>query len=327
MIFPLLRLQTARYLTTIAVVFVALVSAPRSVGAQDFSTKSAARKLGEEGIALFERKQYAEALEKFNLAEQIVPAPTLGLRAARCLVQLGRFVEASERYLEVTRIEMPRSQLTPAFRKAQADALLEREDLLPLIPTLTIDITGPLGESGAVFVDGEQIPSALLGQKRPIDPGIHEVEVRRKDTQVKKKVDVVVKQNQKVSLELPPLPGPKAPEVDPKLRTLAWVGIGVGAAGTIAFAVTGSLAVSKGRDLADNCDKQSRCLPPFHNDVDKYNVLRYSTTAGIVLGVVGFGVGIPLLILKPTLKPKKEALTPTWTPVLGPGGMGIAGTF
>ncbi len=309
-----------------AVVFVTLIGMPRIVGAQDFATKSAARKLGEEGIALFEKKQYAEALEKFNLAEQIVPAPTLGLRAARCLVQLGRFVEASERYLEVTRIEMPRNQLTPAFRKAQADALLEREDLVPLIPTLTIEITGPLGATGSVFVDGEQIPTALVGQKRPIDPGIHEVEVRRKDTQVKKKVDVVVKQNQKVTLELPPLPAAKGPEIDPKLRTLAWVGIGVGAAGTIAFAITGSLAVSKGRDLATNCP-QDRCLPPFHSDVDKYNVLRYSTTAGIVLGVVGFGVGIPLLILKPTLKQKKEALIPTWAPIFGPATLGVRGTF
>jgi hypothetical protein len=327
MIFPLWRHQTTRLLATMAVVFVAFSAMPQIARAQDFATKSAARKLGEEGIALFEKKQYAEALEKFNLAEQIVPAPTLGLRAARCLVQLGRFVEASERYLEVTRIEMPRNQLTPAFRKAQADALLEREDLVPLIPTLTIDITGPLGETGAVFVDGEQIPTALVGQKRPIDPGVHEVEVRRKDTQVKKKVDVIVKQNQKVTLELPPLPIPKGPEVDPKLRTLAWVGMGVGAAGTIAFAITGSLAVAKGNELRNKCDEQSRCLPQFHNDVDTHNILRYSTTAGIVMGVVGFGVGIPLLILKPTLAPKKDAQLPTWTPIFGPGVVGVRGTF
>lgn len=326
MIFPLRHLQTIRRRATIAMMFVALIALPRVVVAQDFATKSAARKLGEEGIALFDKQQYAAALDKFNLAEQIVPAPTLGLRAARCLVQLGRFVEASERYLEVTRIEMPRNQLTPAFRKAQADALLEREDLLPLIPTLTIDIVGPMNASSAVFVDGEQIPTALVGQKRPIDPGIHEVEVRRQDTQVKKKVDIVVKEHEKLTIELPPLPAEKGPEIDPKLRTLAWVGIGVGAAGTIAFAVAGSLAVQKGRVLADNCPKD-QCLPQFHGDVDTYNILRYSTTAGIIAGVVGFGVGIPLLIAKPTLKPKKDALLPTWTPIFGPATVGVHGTF
>lgn len=308
-----------------AMLFLALAILPRVASAQDFATKSAARKLGEEAIALFEKKQYAEALEKFNLAEQLVPAPTLGLRAARCLVQLGRFVEASERYLEVTRIELPQNQITPAFRKAQADALIEREDLVPLIPFLTINITGPLGD-GLVFVDGEQIPTAILGQKRPIDPGVHEIEVRRKDTKVSKKVDVVVKENEKVTLELPPLPAPKAPEPDPKLRALAWVGIGVGAGGTIAFAVNGSLAVAKGRELDKACPKD-QCLPPFHDKVDTYNVLRYATTAGIVAGVIGFGVGIPLLIAKPTLKQKKEALLNSWTPVLGPGVVGVRGTF
>jgi hypothetical protein len=206
------------------------------------------------------------------------------------------------------------------------DALLEREDLLPLIPTLTIDITGPMGAGATVFVDGEQVPTALIGQKRPIDPGAHEVEVRRKDTKVKKKVDVIVKQNQKVTLELPPLPAAKAPEVDPKLRMLAWVGIGIGAGGTIAFAVNGSLAVSKRNDLVDSCPK-NRCLPQFHGTVDTYDVLRYATTAGIVAGVVGFGVGIPLLIVKPTLKTKKDALIPTWTPIFGPGVLGVRGTF
>ncbi len=309
-----------------AMLFVALVCSPHLVSAQDFATKSAARKLGEEGIALFDKGQFAEALEKFNLAEQIVPAPTLGLRAARCLVQLGRFVEASERYLEVTRIELPQSQITPAFRKAQADAVLERQDLLPLIPSLTIEIMGPTDATTAVFVDGEQIPTALVGQKRPIDPGVHELEVRRSDTTVKKKVDIVIKENEKATLELPKLPPPKAPPPDPKLRMIGWIGLGLGAGGTIAFALNGSLALSDERDLVRNCP-QRRCLPEFHGDVDTYDTFRYATTAGIIAGVIGFGVGVPLLILKPSIKAKKEAQIPMLMPIVGPGAVGIRGTF
>jgi tetratricopeptide (TPR) repeat protein len=229
--------KAARRLATMATMCVSLALLPRPALAQDFATKSAARKLGEEGIALFEKKQFAEALEKFNLAEQIVPAPTLGLRAARCLVQLGRFVEASERYLEVIRLTMPQNQLTPAFRKAQADAVIERDDLVPLIPSLTISVRGPLGSDPKLFVDGEQIPTALLGQKRPIDPGVHEVELQRPDTKVKKKLDIVVKQSAVIELELPPLPAPKAPPPDPRWRTVAWIGMGLGAAGTIAYRI------------------------------------------------------------------------------------------
>lgn len=326
MILALASPKTARRLATMATMCISLALLQSPARAQDFATKSAARKLGEEGIVLFEKKQYAEALEKFNLAEQLVPAPTLGLRAARCLVQLGRFVEASERYLEVIRLDMPQNQLTPAFRKAQADALIEREDLVPLIPSLTINVRGPVGSNPKLFVDGEEVPTALVGQKRPIDPGVHEVELRRPDTKIKKKIDIVVKQAAMVELELPPLPAPKEPPPDPRWRTVAWIGMGVGAAGTFAFALTGSLAVAKQRDLGTECPKQ-RCLPPFHDEVDSYDTLRYATTAGIVTGVIGFGVGIPLLIIKPKIKAKKEAQLPTLTPVIGPNVVGLSGTF
>jgi hypothetical protein len=51
------------------------------------------------------------------------------------------------------------------------------------------------------------------------------------------------------------------------------------------------------------------------------------TTASIITGVVGFGVGIPLLIVKPRIQTKKEALLPTWSPVVGPNAIGVRGTF
>jgi hypothetical protein len=320
------RLKTHRVRTVAAIVMAALFVLPGEASAQDYATRAAARKLGEDGIALFDKKQFAEALEKFNLAEQLVPAPTLGLRAARCLVQLGRFVEASERYLEVTRLEVPRAQMTPAYRKAQADALIEREDLLPLIPTLTINVTGPLGDGITVLVDGEQIPTVLVGQKRLIDPGVHEVEVRRKDTSVKKKLDIVVKRNEQMELKLPPLPSAKGPQPDPVYRALAWTGIGMGASGMIVFAVSGSLAVSRERELIDKCPDR-RCAPEFHGESDRYDVTRYATTTGLVVGVVGLGVGIPLLITSPMLKQKKEAAQVTWAPIVGPTMVGVRGTF
>ncbi|MDC3961990.1 tetratricopeptide repeat protein [Polyangium jinanense] len=320
----------APFRTCLPLAFAALTwLSPAVSTGQDFATRSAARKLGEEGIALFDKGQYAEALEKFNLADQLVPAPTLGLRAARSLVKLGRLVEATERYLAVTRMDLSRTQVTPAFRKAQADALKEREELLPLIPSLTIEVTGPLGDGITVYVDGTQIPLALLGQKRPIDPGPHEVEVRRGETKVKKKVDLVVKQTEKVVLMLPPLPKPKPPEPDPFWRTIAWVGIGVGAGGMVAFGVTGGLALSKEQELTTKCPNRT-CQPEFHADADFFDALRYATTAGLVVGVVGLGVGVPLLIAGPTEKPKKDekkAAGITWTPVLGIGTAGVRGTF
>src|SRR4051812_30455373 len=74
----------------------------------DAAARSTARKLGQEAVKLYEAGDYARALEKFNTADSLVPAPTLGLYAARCLTKLGKVVEASERYLEVTRMQLDR---------------------------------------------------------------------------------------------------------------------------------------------------------------------------------------------------------------------------
>lgn len=328
---------TARVFRGLFVVALALSAplvaiSPRDAFAQDFATRSAARKLGEEGIALFDKGQYAEALEKFNLADQLVPAPTLGVRAARCLVKLGRLVEASERYLEVTRMNLSGVTITPAFRKAQAEALKEREELLPLVPSISIEVRGPQGDGILVFIDGEQIPTALIGQTRPIDPGPHDVEVRRGDTKVTRKIDPQVKSSEKLVFELPALPKPKPPEPDPVWRTIAWVGIGVGGAGAVTFGVAGILAVQKERELlgGEKCPNRE-CPPAYHADVDRFETMKVVTTVGLVAGVAGLAVGVPLLIASPKKKPTKDeskaASSVTWMPVVSPGFVGAAGAF
>jgi hypothetical protein len=128
----------------IAVVLAAPSARAQGANGQSAIVRATARKLGGEAVKLYDAGDYAGALEKFNTADSLVPAPTLGLYAARCLVKLGRTVEASERYLEVTRMELDRAAL-PVMRKAQADAVTEREKLLPSIPTLEVRLTGPLG--------------------------------------------------------------------------------------------------------------------------------------------------------------------------------------
>ncbi|UQA55375.1 tetratricopeptide repeat protein [Polyangium aurulentum] len=305
--------------------------APRAAMAQDYATRSAARKLGEEGIALYDRGMYVEALEKFNLADQLVPAPTLGLRAARCLIKLGRLVEASERLLEVTRMELDRAQMTPAFRKAQIEALSEREKLLPRIPSLTIEVTGPVGLGITVYVDKKQIPSAMLGQKRPVDPGGHEIEVRRGSTSVKKSIELAEGAQERAVVELPPLPTTK-PEPDPTWRAIGWVSAGIGAGGMIAFGVNGALALSTQSELVEKCGEDRTCPPQFHGQADVFDMLRGATTAGLVIGIVGLGVGVPLLVATPKKAPKDDkpqGATPpvAWTPFIGPASAGVRGTF
>src|SRR5262245_9231993 len=175
-----MRLFRTKLLIVEAVLGAIVLAAPAAHAQKgtDLETKSLARKLATEGQKLFDAGDYAAALEKFNLADSLNPAPTLGLRAARCLVKLGRVVEASERYLDVTRVQLDRTA-NATLRKAQADAVGEREKLLPTIPTLKIEIEGPVGSGITVTIDEKPVPDALIGQKRPTDPGAHRVEVKR----------------------------------------------------------------------------------------------------------------------------------------------------
>src|SRR5580700_919246 len=95
----------------------------------DEPTRAAARAAAEDALARFDRGDYTGALDLFNRADALVHAPTLGLMAARCLEKLGRLVEASERYLAVTKVQLdPGAPASQA--KAQVTAEQERAALL-----------------------------------------------------------------------------------------------------------------------------------------------------------------------------------------------------
>ena len=323
-----------------AALAVAAISVPARAGdSVDAAARATARKLGGEAVKLFENGDFKGALEKFNTADSLVPAPTLGLYAARSLVKLGRLLEASERYLEVTRMQLDRGALA-VMRKAQADAVAERERLLLTIPTLEIRLEGPQGAGVEVTVNGKVLLPGLIGEKRPVDPGSYKVDARRADTTVSRQVDVASKEAGRVVVELPPLPAPPQPRM-PLVRKLGWAAIGLGGAGVITGAVAGLAAIAKGQSLLLAC--------PLHVCPDKttlaqaggYDAARGASTAGFVVGAVGLAAGIPIVAVSPGVEyayadgrvapapePAKEAPPrATITPWITWGGAGLRGIF
>ncbi len=106
----------------------------------DAAARDAARSIARDGLAAYDRGDYAEALANFDRADALVTAPTMGLMAARSLERLGRWVEAAARYQRVaTAVVAP--EATAAMRAAPEKAARERETLLPRIPT--VDIAAP----------------------------------------------------------------------------------------------------------------------------------------------------------------------------------------
>jgi hypothetical protein len=301
-------------------------------GAPDAATRKAARILAEEGLALFDRGEYAPALEKFDKADALVSAPTVDLYAARCLAKLGRLVEASERYGEVTRAPVDASA-PEAFKEAQANAEEELAALLPRLASIEIAIEG--GAAGAiVLLDGREIPAPGPGDPRRVDPGDHKVEARRGGAAAAREVSLREGERAVVTLAMPrpapaapPTPAPAAP-ADPggAQRTLGWIGIGIGAAGVATWGVTGVLALAKQGSLADEGCSEAGC--PIGVDTGAYGGLRLASTIGFWSGLAGLGVGAALLLTAPRATAPRGARIAPWAEVgSAAAAAGVKGVF
>ncbi|MEM6787306.1 MAG: hypothetical protein AAF715_07270 [Myxococcota bacterium] len=265
----------------------------------DWKTRAAARKLGVDGLQLMRRESWKEALDKLERAYQLYPVPTLGVATARCLAEIGRLVEAAERYREVGAMKLSRSD---GFSQNQAvkTAQEERAVLLPRIPNLAVIIRGDRGDDIEVFVDGEPLPAELVDALYPVDPGAHEVRVRRPDVTITESAEVEEGETARVIVKLPNLPLPPPPPVEeepPDWRTWMWVGFGVGGGGALMAIVGGASALQIRGTLRDRCGPERSCPPSAHDVVDGYDAARYVTTIGMVLAGAGAAAGTVFYVL------------------------------
>jgi hypothetical protein len=71
---------------------------------EDAATRSSARKVAMVGVAALQQGNADVAAEKLEKAFQILRVPSVGLWLARALRKRGQLVEASEHYLEASRL-------------------------------------------------------------------------------------------------------------------------------------------------------------------------------------------------------------------------------
>jgi hypothetical protein len=325
----LLPHRALRFAAALAVTSAMLASAgPAHAERPDPKLRSAARALGAEGLKLFEKGKFEEALDRFERASKLIPAPTLGIRAARCLEKLGRLVEASERYLEVSRFALPPGSRW-VHRKAVRDATMERDRLVPRIPELTIEVRGPHGDGIELSIDGDEVPLELIGTPHPIDPGTHKVVLRRRDLTLRDELNVAEGKKARVEFELPPVPPPPKPEEtsDTDWRMWSWVAYGVGGGGLLAAIINGSAALAEESRLEGACPARN-CPPNEHGAADTFDALRIATTTGFVVGGAGLAAGTLILVLAPEGADDESAPDAvTLAPFFGPTAVGLRGRF
>jgi hypothetical protein len=116
---------------------------------------------------------------------------------------------------------------------------------------------------------------------------------------------------------------------------LPLVAFGVGGVGLIAGGITGAMASSDHSTLQNECKIQGNICPPSaKSDLDSYHTMAGISTIGFIVGGVGVAAGVVLLLIAPKAEapvnvnaepPKTSGVK--WSPYVGPGSAGVAGTF
>jgi hypothetical protein len=326
---------------TAALCAVLLLGTAGAHAEEDAATRSAARKLAEDGVAALQSGDAATAVQKLEKAHNMLKAPSVALWSARALVKRGLLVEAAERLREASRL--PVSGDAAVQEQAKRDSEKELSDLSPRIPSLVIAISGAGDAPVAVTLDGVPIPRDLLGEDRPVNPGMHHLVAKRGADE--RSLDVTVAEGERRPLSLDfgrAAATPAAPTGAPVDnagvsssagtggggKTLAFVALGAGAAGLIVGGVTGGLALSKKGELDDNdACLDGQCTYAVESDVKSLRMFRTVSTIGFIAGGVLAVTGVVLLVTGGSSQQQGAARAPRVALAVGPGHLQLSGSF
>jgi hypothetical protein len=317
--------------------------------------RAAARMLGTDGVRAAMAGDCRTAVDKLSRAEALVHAPTTALPLAKCQFQLGKLVAGTEILNRMLNEALPANAPEPwVDAKKQVQPLLDANT--PKIGKLRVHVDRPAGAVGdvEVTVDGSPVPSVLLDNDRPTDPGAHHVTATAAGfTTVSTDVSLTEGQSRTVSLRIEPLPPgatpaasatpagaavpaaavSPAPGADTSApspnRTPAYVILGIGGAGLVVGTIFGIVALGNKSSLDTDCPAGKNACPASKaSDVSSLNSSLNTnsllSTIGLAVGVVGVGVGGYLLLSASSSSPKTGVTVRPW---LGLGSAGLNGSF
>ncbi|HEX4476168.1 MAG TPA: hypothetical protein VH142_13875 [Polyangiaceae bacterium] len=328
--------------------------------AQSDEARSGARAAATEGAQAFTEHRWADAIDLFTRAESLVHSPVHLLYMARSFEKLNALVKAREAYIKIANEDLPANSPQP-FKDAKANAQKELEALDPRMPYVSVVVQGAGPKPVIVTMDAVQVPPALLGVPRPVDPGDHRFEATAEgmDSAVS---SVAVREGRSETVVLtlhasanavpeavapatptaplavsptplvPTAPPPEADQSHP-LPPLMWVGFGVGAVGLGLGTVFALQAKSKTDDGNGKCDQagpdgqKNWCNASEGAAASSlYGDARTDRTiaiVGFVAGGIGVATGVTMLILASQHKKETAGVVP-W---VGLGSAGMSGRF
>lgn len=312
----------------------------------DAATRAAARRLAQDGVAALSEGKVTQAQEQLEKAYAVLQVPSIALWSARALVARGLLVEASERYLEVSRLTIQGERAVQ--ERAQREAVSELAALSPRIGSLLIFIKrSPPCHSVQVTLDSQVIPAALLGEPRPVNPGEHHIVAVCDEERLERTVAMAEADSKRVELEFharsdgagaiggatvegepgEPRRRDEGADSNEAKRTVAYVALASGAAGLVLGGVTGAMALSQRRQLDQSAScRDGRCLESQRGDAEKLETLRNVSTVSFIAGAALAAGGA---VLHFTLGSSKARGTgqASYAVEVGPGALRFAGRF
>ena len=191
-------------LPTVLFTCLVLWSAPAVAQQSDQERTALARSLFEEGVALGNQGEWAQAADRYRRVLTLRPTAHVKFNLALALSHLGQLVEPAELCRQVIR-----DPAAPESARRDAQDLLST--LEPRIGRLTVRLTGD-PEGAAITLDGDPLDAVSIGVAMPADPGTHEVAARRgAEIVAGETVEIAEGGSAEVTLDIPPAPEPEVP--------------------------------------------------------------------------------------------------------------------
>lgn len=140
--------------------------------AQAQSEEESAAMLAKEGIELFKRHNYNEALKRFLMSYSLLKSARVAWNIARCYEELGELKQAISYFEQSAELDPSRYG-----RKAREKVKKLREQMASLEGVLEVAFEGGEGIDARITVDGFDVYKGKLPARVGLEPGTHKVEI------------------------------------------------------------------------------------------------------------------------------------------------------
>lgn len=285
------------------------------------------------GLADMLAGRYETGCPALAESHRLDPRPGRLFTLAECEAKWGRIAAAVARYNDYLALY---SRLPASEQALQAErrriAQEQRDALAPLVPQLTLVLPPDAPPGTIVQRDGITLQRPSLGVALPVDPGEHVVTTQAPSgpvTEIRFTIERSESKTIELEVKLPPPPESQSAALSataqpvsiaplatrstaPVLpedrgsgrRALVYVTGGLGAAGLIAGAVTGALALNASSVADDHCvdvrPGVARCDDSGKDAGDRAKTLGLVSTIGFGAGAALAGTAVLLLLTEPS---------------------------